>query len=260
LKTKLELGATTKIHCRTCNIETPHELRGSSFRGKYDTLWEGTEFETLHWWEEYEYRFWVCQICDTAILEINYSNAAMYGSEDQDQESTWCPRPVRMVPAKSRLLKIKREPLNLIYHEIIDSYNAELRMTCAMGIRALFEAICVDQGIKDEEPTRGLQDKIDVLGERGIIEPDVADNLFSLKFLGDDAAHRLDIPTDQELKLGIKVLEKLISFVYRESERELGSTARELALMRKDAVEAAKSQKANRKIKRERRKNRRDTA
>lgn len=249
MKTKLKVGTITRIHCNTCNIQTPHELRASSFRGKYDTLREGTEFESLDWWEEYEYRFWACQVCETATLEINYSDAAMHGSEDEDEKSTWYPRPARLVPTKLHLLR--KKSLKLIYCEIIDSFNAELRMACAMGIRALFEGICVDQGIEDEEPTKGLQHKIDVLGECGIIEPDIADNLFSLKFIGDGTAHRLEAPTDQELKSGIEVLEKLISFVYREPERELAAKAQRLAMMRENAVEEAKSKKADRKKYRE---------
>jgi hypothetical protein len=74
VKTKLKLNTVKRIHCNTCNIQTPHELRASSFRGKYDVENEDTEFETLGWWEEYEYRFWVCQVCDTAILEVSYSD------------------------------------------------------------------------------------------------------------------------------------------------------------------------------------------
>lgn len=102
-----------------------------------------------------------------------------------------------------------------------------------MGLRALLEGICVDMGIEDRKPTWSLEKKLDALAERSLVRKDIVDNLRNLKFMGDDAAHHREAPTEEELMLGIEVVEDLISFLHKESEHQLASGARRLAERRR---------------------------
>lgn len=247
VKTRLRLGAVQKTHCNTCGINTPHTLKDTSLYGKYDMQGEGTEFETLDWWEEYEYRFWVCQVCETAALEVSYGNMAIDGALDdagKNGVSTWYPPPAKLTPRKFK--QFRKQPLRGIYSEVIDSYNSGLYFVCACGLRALLEGICVDMGIEDTGQTRPFTGKLYALVERGLVKEEIVDNLFALKFLGDEAIHQLKTPTEEELETGVRVVESLISFLYREAECQLSSQAAILAGKRPDEVEEQKQKKKRR--------------
>lgn len=249
MKTRLKLGTVQKVHCNTCGIKTLHTLKDSSLCGKYDIQCEGTEFETLGWWEEHEYRFWVCQGCETAALEVSWSNMAIDGALDEAGKngvSTWYPPLAKLTPR--RFQQFRKQSLRNIYSEVIDSYNLGLKLLCASGLRALLEGICVDMGIEDTGETRLLTRKLYALEERGLVKEEIVDNLFALKFIGDEAIHQLKTPTEEELETGVRVVESLISFLYKEAERQLSSQAAILAGKRTDKVEEQK-QKRKRKRK-----------
>lgn len=224
---RLKVGTIRKVFCNTCGIQTYHELRATSERGKDET--KGTEeYYVVMWWENYEYRFWVCQLCSTATLEISYSNMAMQEQEEAEERLTMYPKRAELKPRRFR--RFRNKSLKSIYLEVIESYNAELSFSCALGLRALLEGICVDMGVKDEKPTKVLSQKIAALKEEehGGVRADIVDNLSELRFMGNEAAHQQRAPTEEELRLGIGVLEKLIDYLYKESEHQLASEARRL--------------------------------
>ncbi len=239
----LEIGAVRKEHCNTCNIRTPHELRASSLRAKHEVEHQGTEFETVVWWEEHEYRFWICRVCNTATLEVNYRYNAL--PESIDEVSTLYPRRARLIPKKYQ--QFRNQSLRTIYHEVIETYNLGLKASCAAGLRVLLESICGDMGIEDKEPTRNLTAKLYALTERALVNAEIVDNLFALKFIGDDVIHRLKVPAEGELEKGVKVVESLISYLYKETEHQLSSQAQSLAEKRADQVEEQKRKKDKRK-------------
>lgn len=244
MKTQLKLDTVRRMYCNTCRINTPHTLEGSSLCGEYDVLNEGTISEQLGWWEEYEYRFWICQICKTAILEINYSDCAIdhtLDEEGKDGISTRYPPQVKLAPKQFQ--RFREGPLQDIYSEIIDSYNLDLKLVCASGLRTLLESICVDMGIEDKGKTWTLEGKLYALAERGLVKEEIVNNLFALKFIGDDAVHHLKVPTEEELEMGVRVVESLISFLYKETEHQLSSQAAALAKKRPTKVEEQKQKK-----------------
>jgi hypothetical protein len=247
VKTRLKLGIVQKTHCNTCGIHTPHTLENSSLYGKYVEKYEGTGFETVVWWEEYEYRFWICQVCETAALEVSYSDMSIDGALDEygkNGVSTWYPPPAKLTPKKFQ--RFRKRPLRNIYFEIIDSYNSGLKLVCAFGLRALLEGICADMGIEDTGETRPLTGKLYALAKRGLVKQEIVDNLFALKFIGDEAIHQLKTPAEEELETGVRVIENLISFLYKETEHQLSSQARALAKKRPDEVEEQKQKRRRR--------------
>lgn len=60
----------------------------------------------------------------------------------------------------------------------------------------------------------GLREKIEKLGACGYVPSQLATNLKSFKFIGDSAAHRLEVPEPEDLKLAIEVMEELLTFFY----------------------------------------------
>jgi len=242
---ELELGSTRKFYCNTCKTETHHELRALQCQPSYELYGEGTPMETVSNWYEIQYRFWVCRGCDTALLETAWT---CMGVEDQEGNQIWETdvHPKRMVADRSPNYFRQLNPkLTAIYREVIKSFNAGLKITCAMGLRALLEGICVDKGITDEDAW-GFEPKLAKLKDRKLLPPHIVDCLHSFKFIGDSAAHRLEAPSKEELGLAIDVIEDLLNFLY-ELEYSLASKAKQLAEKRSTEMAELQSRREARK-------------
>jgi hypothetical protein len=234
------IGSRKSIRCNTCNWQTNHELRAIQIShnddadGDYD---RNNPFSQPSWWIDTEYRLWACLGCDTAVLEI----VEIYNGIGYQSFSTYYPsrKSDHLVPKHFVQLDKK---LQAIYREIIESYNAQLKITCSMGLRALIEGICIDKGITDKDAF-GLEAKLGKLGEKGLMPNNIVDSLYSFKFIGDDAAHRLEAPSQQELKLAIDVMEDLLNFLY-EMEYKLAAKAQELGNKRITQITEIKNKKS----------------
>jgi hypothetical protein len=170
----------------------------------------------LVFFEEHEYRSWVCLGCETGRLEKSYRN-----SEWDEIESTFHPGREQKLRSLKKHYRAVGHTLRLwpAYKEVIDRFNANLPISCGVVLRALLEGICVDQGIPDKGKTRWLTSKLDALERklerRGDLPPDVAEALRRLKTIGDDAAHRLRAMPRHELEQAIEFIENLIEYTYR---------------------------------------------
>lgn len=224
---ELQIGSTRRLHCNTCKIETHHELKAIHTRSIPHLAYEGTPNEQLAYWEEFQYRFWVCRGCDTASMEEAYSNSGMFDENDnQVWDSTLYPSRRKMeLPLK--MFRRLSKKLSDLYREVVMGTNAGLRITPAVGLRSLLEGICAEKGITDEIAW-GLEAKLKRLEEDKHLPPNIVKGLISFKFIGDDAAHRLKAPTEEELKLAVEVMEDLLNLLY-EIEYSLTSKAKRLA-------------------------------
>jgi len=222
------LDAHRKIYCNTCKVETPHKLKAVHSHHDEEVQGKGTPYEDLMWFAVTEYSFWVCLGCDTGTLE-----RYVYHSDMSEDEVCWRKVNPTYYPRRTdRDLPQKRFPrldekLVAIYREVIESFNVGLGILCAVGLRALLEGICVSRGITDTEAW-GLKDKLKKLEEDEHLPPGIVEGLHNFKFMGDDAAHRLEAPTREKLKLAIDFMEELLDFLY-EVERRLAYKAKKLA-------------------------------
>ncbi|PKN26422.1 MAG: hypothetical protein CVU65_05670 [Deltaproteobacteria bacterium HGW-Deltaproteobacteria-22] len=85
----------------------------------------------------------------------------------------------------------------VVYAECVHAFNYGLHLSCAIGLRALMEGICVDKNVTDWN----LGAKIPKLN--AILPQNIVDNLHGFAFLGNDAAHRLDAVDKKTLQLAI---------------------------------------------------------
>lgn len=206
---ELELGTVRRIYCNSCKGETNHELKAlyerySELVRSADQRDEYTGFE--EWWE---YRLWICRGCDAATLEEAYTNTGMVGPKAIQQvwESTFHPgRKRRSRPLKRfHRLDVK---LTSIYREVIESFNAELKILCAVGLRALLEGICADKKVTGGN----LYEKIE--GLKAHLPSNIVRSLHSFRFMGNEAAHELQSPHRTHLQSAIEVIEDLLNFLY----------------------------------------------
>jgi hypothetical protein len=202
-KTRPELGTSRQIFCNSCRNKTHHELVFvHQCAENVVFLNPDTPHEEVEDWDECEYRLWVCRGCGTAVLE-----KALYC----DLTEQWLPdyypkREHRDLPQKG-FQELNRR-LTSIYREVIESFNAGLQILCAVGLRALLEGICADKGVEGKT----LEEKINRLDR--FLPSSIVKNLHGFRFMGNEAAHELQAPDLEELRVAIDVMEDLLNYLY----------------------------------------------
>ena len=187
------------LFCNQCKTVTNHVLNGYHHR-------EDNEEQYAGWWEESNFFFWVCAGCDSAVLEEDYTNAAL-DQEHGKHEFVILPKPSLFHLQEKHFVKLPQK-LKTIYHETILAFNEEIHILTAAGLRALIEGICSDKQISG----RNLKEKIDNLNT--LLPQNIVTNLHSFRFIGNEAVHELEVPSAHDLSLAIEVSEDLLNFLY----------------------------------------------
>jgi Domain of unknown function (DUF4145) len=212
-----------KIYCNVCSGFTNHNLLASHNADHEEAENHNGELRYVYY-EKSIYKFWICNGCDTAILEDYNTNIAMIDEEGQNiyESIFWPPRKNMDIQklilkpkffASLRALQLKPSNIEKLYNETIKAFNYDLFILCAIGIRALLESICEKQGISDSNAF-GLGQKLKILKEQKHLPENIVEGLSSLKFIGDKAAHKLIAPTKEELQLGIEIIEDILNRLY----------------------------------------------
>lgn len=220
-----DLLSNQRVFCNACKQETNH-ICLYHFRGKIDLIVHSERPFTVQIWN-HGYRFWKCAGCDSCTFE-EYDFGELFDfSErndfiDEQDELHWQKYYVAEFPESYSWYYPKRskysispklfnqlsDALSKIYKETVNAYNHEIPMLCAIGIRALIEGICSDQEITGGN----LEKKIE--GLASILPKNIVTNLHNLRFMGNEAAHELSEPPQEELKLAIEICEDLLNYLY----------------------------------------------
>lgn len=191
------------IFCNKCKNDTNHVLHAEHFRD-YPNYFDGV----LAFVERVGFRFWICAGCDSATLEEYYNVDITNEDYGSMEDSKYFPVRTSLHVEDKQFRQLPKK-LNQIYRETLRAFNNDLTVLCALGIRALIEGICADKGVAGHN----LQTRIDEMV--GIPLPlNIVNNLHSLRFIGNEAAHELTAPTQQELRLAIEICEDLLNYVY----------------------------------------------
>jgi hypothetical protein len=150
------IGDQKRIHCNWCQVRTNHQLEAYR-RSPAERFWLATmevmdEVEDDN--EYVEFRLWFCKGCDTGVMEVVYNE----GEPQVPFAEFHPPRERHRVTVKS----YRRLPKELaaIYKEVISSFNHELNLLCAVGLRALLEGVCQQKGIKGQNADSGENDHL----------------------------------------------------------------------------------------------------
>lgn len=202
-----------KIYCNTCKGETNHDVK-STHDQSYHEEFEDHGQRFLGYYEETEFRFLVCRGCDSATLQEKWTCSGMHDHNGDDVYSyNYHPKRKNLGEREAKKFHHVDKKLNDSYKEIITAFQQGLGIVTAMGVRALLEGICVIEGI-DDNVAWGLAKKIEKLKGAPNIPDSIIDGLNGLKFIGDDAAHRLNATDKYTLSLSIDLLESLLTHLY----------------------------------------------
>lgn len=234
----MEKGRTCNVLCLKCNVETEHhilysfDVSGSEGVGNYDPEYEPPEYEI--WWNN-SYQTIRCGGCKS----VSYREVSGFSEEEGSNEVLYPIRSKGKLTAKDFL----NAPTTLrrIYRETIEAFNSECLTLCAGGLRAIVEGICAAKRVKKgpvEVRTKGktttqlkknLQGKISGLCEKGILTKAKAKLLHAHRYLGNEALHDLEMPSVDELRLAIQIVEHVLEELYT-----LQDKAHEMKLRRKE--------------------------
>jgi len=218
-------GEKVDVLCIKCNVETEHlvvqsfDTSGSEPYEDYDANGCSQSSESIYW--STSNQIIRCGGCKT----VSFRQVSWFSEEEGTVE--------KLFPIRSKGKLTRKEfhnaptALRRIYSETIESFNNECPTLCAGGLRAIVEGICADKkvkkgpvvivvkGKKEIRQRRDLNGKINGLREQGILTKHMAAVLHAHRYLGNDAVHDLDMPSAEELRLAIGILEHVLEELYR---------------------------------------------
>jgi hypothetical protein len=203
---------TRWIYCNHCGSQTRH-LCIALKEYRYSEENAPDEWGT--------YRLWTCAGCDACTMEKEYSSDAMCKDDgEMYSESEFYPKRGHAI-RPYKIFVLLPPKLTSLYMQIISAHNERLNLVCAAGLRALVEGVCADQNAVG----RKLEQKINGMGQ--VLPSSIVKNLHSFRFIGNNAVHDLEPPSDVEVILAIDVIEDLLNYFY-----ELDYKARMLSEVR----------------------------
>lgn len=211
LKYDLKAGAVERIFCNVCRQNTNHTLIGFH-RAPIEWVVYGTSIpvDEDDDGERYEgdetccteFRLWACCGCDAGTME------AMNGfCEPYPPSTTFYPPRERLEVSYKEFRRLSPK-LAAIYREVITSFNYDLSILCAVGLRALLEGICKDKGLSGNN----LYQKIDGLKDH--LPDHIVEALHHYRLIGNEAVHDLADVDQQTLKALVQVIEDILNYLY----------------------------------------------
>jgi hypothetical protein len=97
-----------------------------------------------------------------------------------------------------------------LYDELIPAYQSGAKILLGMGLRALVEAICIDQSITGSN----LVKKIEKLHHEGHISKSELPILDKLRIIGNDSAHKIRSLSIYKLELALGIVNHVLTSIY----------------------------------------------
>lgn len=185
-----------RSYCNVCNQENWHNIKGSHSYRDYDD--NGIHYSVIQ-----------CRGCDnTSFLTELYT---CYAEETYDGELIPTEREVFPKQHKGNIETLYLPTIvKNIYQETCNAYRDEALTLAGIGFRATIEAICNEQQIKGKE----LSTRINNLCSKGLLSKKDSERLHAIRFLGNDAAHKIKEPSKMALQAALVIVEHLITTVY----------------------------------------------
>jgi len=197
-------NATVRVPCTECG----GELRNHEVLRVFSTHWsDGENFEQggTHF-----------QICRCKGCEHIRFREESWSTMERDPETGEYDPTITVYPEVARserkAIEIFELPKSVsrIYSETVVAFNAGAPILAGAGLRAIVEAICIDQKVSG----RNLQERIDDLVAKGMLAKPQAELLHEERYIGNAALHEILPPSTEELDDGLAIVEGLLSTIF----------------------------------------------
>jgi hypothetical protein len=193
---------TIRIFCGNCEGYKNHKVVAKREVRSHDD-------EPYHWGEDHY--FCQCAGCDTYCYAVAEYTEDDFNNYTGEMDYRWKTYPYSKNSRKP-LADVDNFPqkVKLIDQETIGALNAQLPVLTAIGLRAIIEAICVEQ----EVAGRTLEKKIGSLANSGILSTAQAKILHGHRFLGNIAVHEIVSANPRELIAALEIAETMLKTIY----------------------------------------------
>lgn len=97
-----------------------------------------------------------------------------------------------------------------VYDQTILAFKGQSYLLAGVGFRAIIEAICIQENIKGSN----LEIKINNLAKNRLITERESERLHTIRFMGNDSVHEMEIPQQAKLFLVLDIIENLLKNLY----------------------------------------------
>jgi Domain of unknown function (DUF4145) len=198
-------GTKHTVPCPTCNRPTRHTVVAA---------W-GVDCGNEDVQGQSDYEVVECDGCQTVSFRVCESDSdSVYGPDEHGNYFT--EESIRLFPPRlvghRPLLDTHALPpqVKLSYKEVLEAAASGLFMLSAIGLRAIVEGVCVEEGAS----AWGLEAKVNRLVAAGRLTTTDAALLEPIRQLGNDAAHEAIPPSQGDVLNALVVVEHLLQTVY----------------------------------------------
>lgn len=198
-----------KYFCRKCENKTNHKIIFTKETGSNEPYEEDYSkfLENYHVIE--------CRGCESISFLKLYGDPFMIrpGKNAHTTEHYFEEEIFPLILQNSKVLEeLWFVPVTIkeIYLEMILAFKSNALRLTAAGQRATIEAICNHLKIKKET----LAARIDLLHTNGYLSLKESKRLHSIRFLGNDAVHEIEKPSETQLHILLNILNHLISNLF----------------------------------------------
>lgn len=194
-----------KYFCRTCKGLRNHKQL-------YEVKRSGDDNDGhFHWINSY--LMIECLGCETiSFLEI-YGDTEMINYGDEGETDYYYDKTVYPYYLERDELEhtdFIPAVIRTIYKETISSFKADSKILTAGGLRAIIEATCNHLKIRKGS----LEKRIDLLHQGGYLTLNESKRLHSIRFLGNDALHEIEMPKKHQLNVLLDIVNHLLSSLF----------------------------------------------
>lgn len=195
-----------KDYCPKCKLQTNHLSMHKESISSLDVFEEqwSKDFEIIQ-----------CKGCDNIQFKTVYEDEHMQGWNEYSQEEyNYQDKkyyPGNLISHYSLKYDHKiPEQIRIVYYETVKAMVNGCYILSGVGLRAIIEAICLQENIKG----RSLELKINNLEKGKFITERDSSRLHSIRFLGNDSVHEMDVPNEKKLRIALDIIENLIKNIY----------------------------------------------
>lgn len=192
-----------RSYCRSCGQSTNHNILAEQI----DSFREDYEYDQT-------YQILECLGCDTksfrdVLEEIQHAFQISQNEWEVPTSITVYPRFIkdhRSLDGEYHLPVTVRQ----IYKEVLLAFQEEALILAGLGLRGTVEAVCNDLKVTG----RDLEIKISKLATAGYISRRDAERLHGIRFMENDAAHKIKKPNTIQLSAALKIVEHMLLSIY----------------------------------------------
>lgn len=194
----------SKDYCPKCYQITNHK--------RLSTQKQSDPYSDFFW--QYDYDVIQCLGCEHLQFRKGYHDESMLAYDENGElkpfnDYSYYPKHLNHHHKLNNLINLPVK-IRSIYNETIKAFTNNCYLLAGAGLRAVIEAVSIERDING----KNLEIKINNLVKNKLITENDGNRLHSIRFLGNDSIHEMDIPKEEKLRIALQIIEHLLNNLY----------------------------------------------